>query len=203
MVTVAVGRCPSSFLHLCCWHTAHLLTPRWRHFATVPWAWVNSGSRVTARPTGHSLPVSHHPEAIATPGMSTFPNKDEQVSAVLMCLWWSHIWNLLVVFRTNSIYSFPLWTKSLGECFWYIHSSYVFTLVHIMYFSQVVPVICEIMSCMVLVCSECFFFFFTFQKDPRRGKKVPKGVRHRAPGSVVHRVPLEKSLPAVCGLRWE
>ncbi|XP_030921278.1 cuticle collagen 2C-like [Geospiza fortis] len=38
------------------------------------------------------------------------------------------------------------------------------------------------------------------QKNPRRGQEMPQGLRHRAPGAVVHGVPLEKGLPALPGL---
>ncbi|XP_037986438.1 wiskott-Aldrich syndrome protein homolog 1-like [Motacilla alba alba] len=38
------------------------------------------------------------------------------------------------------------------------------------------------------------------QKNPRRSQEMPQGLRHRAPGAVVHGVPLEKGLPALPGL---
>ncbi|XP_031960046.1 zinc finger protein 395 isoform X3 [Corvus moneduloides] len=39
------------------------------------------------------------------------------------------------------------------------------------------------------------------QESPRRSQEMPQGLRHRAPGSVVHGLPLEKGLPALPGLR--
>lgn len=39
------------------------------------------------------------------------------------------------------------------------------------------------------------------QEVPRRGEEVPQGVRHGEPRHVVHGLPLEESLPEVCGLR--
>lgn len=41
---------------------------------------------------------------------------------------------------------------------------------------------------------------FSLQEGPRGGQEVPQGVRGGAQGSVVHRLPLEKGLPALPGL---
>lgn len=52
----------------------------------------------------------------------------------------------------------------------------------------------EVLSCLSLGS-------LSVQEGSRRGQKVPQGVRSGAQGPVVHRLPLEKSLPAVPRLK--